>query len=182
MIQIEILDKEYDLPEGWHEVSVEKFEKIIKHSTFLSEYKSQMLFALEMIAIILDAPLEDIKRLNKESFEILADKCAWAKNEIMATPKDEIHIGDEVFIPIKDFNKLTMGDTVSIELMIAESKPEEVLGNILPVLVRKGVSKVKEGKTILVPGEFDADEYSELKDLFKKNIMVTDVMNIKTAF
>lgn len=182
MIVVEILDKEYNLPEGWHEVSVEKFERIIKHSTFLSEYKSQVLFSLEMIAIILDAPIEDIKRLNKESFEILVEKCLWTKGEIMPTPKDEIYIDDAVYIPIKDFNKLTMGDTVSIEVMIAESKPEEVLGNILPVLIRKGVTKVKEGKSVLVPGEFDADEYNELKDLFKKNIMVTDVINIKSFF
>lgn len=182
MISVEINGNEYDLPEGWNEVSVERFEKIMRHSLFLKEYKSQTLFALEMFAILLGAPIEDIKKLNKESFEVLTEKCAWANEEIKGSNKEEFHIGDDVYIKIKDFNSLSMGDAVSLEIMMAESKSEEVLGNILPVLIRKAKPVVKNGETKLVPDEFDADNYAEIRELFKKNIMVSDVIGLQSFF
>jgi hypothetical protein len=182
MLIVEINEKEYNLPENWSEVTVEKFEKIMRHSSFLSEYKSQTLFALEMFGLLLDCPVEEIKKLSKDSFSVLSEKCAWANEEIKSSLRNEFHINDKVYIAVKDFNKLSMGDAVSLEIMIGESKNEEILGNILPMLIRKAKPVVKNGESVLEAGEFNADEYNELRDLFKKNIMVTDVIGLKDFF
>lgn len=182
MVTIEINGTDYELAEGWHEVSVELFEKIMKHSLFLKEYKSQTLFALEMFGILLDAPIDEIKKLSKKSFEILSEKCAWASGEITASNKKEFHINDKVYVIVKDFDSLNMGDAISLEIMMEESKSEEVLGNILPILVREAKPVVKEGKTELAPGDFDADNYKEIRDLFKKNIMISDVIGLQSFF
>jgi hypothetical protein len=182
MIQVEINGNDYDLAEGWNEITVEKFERIMKHSLFLKEYKSQTLFALEMFAILLDAPIEDIKKLSKASFEVLTEKCAWANTEITSSNKNEFHINNKVYISVKDFDSLNMGDAISLEIMMSESKSEEVLGNILPMLVREAKPVVKAGETVLVAGDFNADEYKELRELFVKNIMITDVIGLQNFF
>ena len=182
MLVIEIGENKYNLAEGWEEISVRKFERIIKHSQFLSEYKSQTLFALEMFSILLDAPLEEVKRLNKESFSILSDKCAWVNGEVKPSNKIEFQINGDLYIAMKDFNTLSMGDAVSLELIINDSSNDNMIGNILPVLVRKAKPIIKNGETKLVAEDFNDSEYSELKELFLDNLMIVDVIGLKDFF
>jgi hypothetical protein len=182
MIKLEIEDKEFSLPEGWHEVSVELFSKITEHSGFLSEYKSQTLFALEMLALLIGTEKETIMKLNKESFSKLAELCSWMNSDVKEGDKTEWVIDGEVWIALTDFNKLTMGEAISLELILSESKPHDILTNLLPLLVRKTKTVVKGDEKILVPTDFNEDEYDENKQLLKKEIMITDAIKLKGFF
>ena len=101
------------------------------------------------------------------------------KHNIEKTNCNEFTIGDDKYIAISDFNKLSMGDNISLELMINESTEHNLLSNILPILIRK--AKVK-GDGSLVPDEFDGDKYNELRELFKKELKVTDVLHLSNFF
>ena len=183
MITFEIGGKDYELPTGWHEVNLEKFEKIVKHSSILSEYKSKVLYAIELFAILLEAPVDDIMKLDRSSYEILAEKCQWAQNgKIPSIKKDTFEIDGETWVAFTNLNKLNMGDSVSLELMINESNEQNILINILPILIRKQKTKMVDGKEVKVPSEFDADNYELTKQLFRKELMVSDVMWIKDFF
>jgi hypothetical protein len=179
---VEIEDKEFNLPEGWNEVSVELFSEITKHSGFLSEYKSQTLFALEMLAILIGTEKETIMKLNKESFTTLAELCNWMNNDVKPTDKVEWEINGEIWVALTDFNKLTMGEAISLELILTDSKPEEVLINLLPLLIRKAKTVVKGGEKVLVPSDFNEEEYDENKEILKKEIMITDAIKLKGFF
>jgi hypothetical protein len=182
MIIIEIEGNEYNLPQGWDEVTLDMFEKISSHSLLLSEFKSETLFSLEMFSILLKCPVNDIKKLTRKSFEILAEKCAWANKEIVPRKVKKFLIDGEVYVPVKDLNSLTMGDSVSLELMINESNESNILTNILPIILRKGKTILKGSKEVLVPSEFDADNYGETRELFKQNLMVSDIIEFKLFF
>lgn len=183
MVIVKIMDKEYELPENWDEVNLDKFERIIEKNGLISEYKSQILFGLEIFGILIGADIEDLKSLTKTSFETLSNEISWINEAPVGVDKDEFVIEGEVFKPLKDLNKLTMGDNISLELMIAESNEANLLINILPILLRK-VKKIKnengEWSEELEP--FDADKYMERKKLFSKNIYITDVINFKDFF
>lgn len=179
---VEIGDKDYNLPEGWHEISVKKFERIAKHSSLLNEYKSQTLFTLELISIILDAPLDDIKKLDREAFSFLNKSLDFMNTEITWSGKKEYEIDGEIYLILEDLNKLTMGDSISLEIMLQDSKPEETLINILPILVRKAKVVEKKGEKIYKASEFNADEYGELKELYNEKLMIADVIKVKDFF
>ena len=182
MIKVEIGDNEYDLPQGWEEVSLQKFERIAKHSSLLNEFKSETLFALEMFALLLDAPIEDIKKLNRGAFAILTEKCEWANKEIKPKKRNKFDIDGITYIPVKNLDALSMGDSISLEMMINESDDSDILTNIMPILLRKAKKVLKGDKEVMVPSEFDADEYAETRELFRKRLMVTDVIEFKTFF
>lgn len=182
MVICKIGEKEYNLPEGWTEVSLEKFEKIIQKNASIAEYKSQVLFGLEIFSILIGSDVEDLKSLTKTSFEILSKEIEWINTAPTGVEKDEFIIGDEMFRPLKDLNKLTMGDNISLELLIKESNEANLLINILPVLLRK-VRKIKtENGEIEELEPFDAEKYAERKELFTKNIFITDVINFRDFF
>lgn len=182
MKTFELEGQEYTLPEGWHEVSVELFEKLAEHSLMLSEYKSQLQFSLEMLSILLGLEVEKLKRLNKASFDILSDSCEWANQKIVPSGKKEFSIENEIYEPIKDLNSLTMGEQIDLEILLNDAKPFESLSSILPILVRRMKTIVKEGQEKRVRCDYDAEEFLKNKELFKKHLMVADVINLKDSF
>lgn len=182
MVVVKIGDKEYNLPESWSEVNLEKFSKIIEKNALIKEYKSQILFGLEIFSILIDAPVDDLKSLTKTSFEVLTKETEWLNNEVVGGEKDEFIIEGEIYRPLKDLNKLTMGDNISLEMMIAESNEATLLLNILPILLRR-VRKIKtEMGEIEELEPFDAAIYNERKKLFMKHINITDVISFKDFF
>lgn len=180
---VEIAGEDYKLPESWSEVTVETYEKIQAHSSFLSEYKSQLEFVIELFGILLGIDALILKSMTKESFEILTKEIEWLNDDIPLKRQESFEIDGEKFVPVKDLKKLTTGDMISIEVLIADSNQNELLGNLLPILIRraKKVSK-KSGKVKYVPAKFDADEYEDLKELFKKNLSIEDVLYLKDFF
>lgn len=180
---IELEGKEYKVPIGWNEINIEKFEEIYRLSNSLVDYESETLFALDMFAVLTGAPRTDLEKLTRKGFETLAEITSWANGDIVPSNKKLFTIDGEEFIALDNMNSLTMGETISLEMMIKESKPEELLANILPILLRR----VKEttdakGRVKKVPSAFNAEEYASLKSLFRKNLYVTDVYNMKVFF
>jgi hypothetical protein len=178
----EINNKDYNLPQDWNEVNLEKFERIVKHSGILSEYKSKILYAIEMFGILLDAPIDEIKKLDRKSYDILAENCEWATKEVVSSKRREWQFDGETWRSFDELNKLTMGDSISLELMINESNEQNLLTNILPILIRKEKKVTRGDKEITILEDFDAESYEETKQLFRKNMMVSDVIWLKDFF
>lgn len=182
MVIVKIADSEYTLPESWDEVNLEKFKLIMEKNAQIKEYKSQILFGLEIFSILIDCPLQLLRSLTKESFETLTKEIEWINKEPVGVDKEHFIIEGKKWKPLKDLNKLTMGDNISLEMMIAESNEATLLVNILPILIRE-VKVIKEGgKEVEVLGDFNAEKYEELRNLFQKNIFITDVINFKDFF
>lgn len=183
MITIELDGKEYDMPEGWHEVNIEKFEKLLKHFSILNEYKSQYQYAIELFSILMDAPVEEMNKITKGSFETLASKIEWTKEEIPPTGRRTFDIDGQEYMAIKNLDALQMGDVVSLELQITNSQNWELLTNMLPILIRKAKKVQKsDGSFKTIPCEFDANEYEETKQLFRKHLLIADVNELRSFF
>jgi len=183
MMVIELEGVEYNLPESWSEINIEKFEKLINHYSILSEYKSQYQYAIELFAIMLGSPIETLSKITKGSFEILTEKVKWSNDPIQPTGVKEFIIDKVEYMAVKNLNSLEMGEVVSLELQIANSSAHELLTNILPILVRKvKVITLPNGDTKKVPDKFDADNYEETKQLFRKHLMVADVNELRDFF
>lgn len=183
MITIELDGREYQMPTGWHEINIEKFEKLVRHFSILSEYKSQYQYAIELFSILTEAPVEEMSKITKGSFETLASRIEWTKEDIEPTGVRTFNVEGQDYMTVENLDALEMGDVVSLELQISNSQNWELLTNMLPILIRK-VKKVEksDGTIKLVPDKFDANEYEETKQLFRKNLMVADVNELRSFF
>ena len=183
MITIELDGREYQMPEGWHEINLEKFERLIKHFSVLNDYKSQYQYAIELFCILTEAPYEEMSKITKGSFETLANKIEWTKADIIPTGVKTFTIEGEDYMTIENLDALEMGDVVSLELQISNSQNHELLTNMLPILIRK-VKKVEktDGSFKIVPGKFEAESYEETKQLFRKHLKVADVNELRSFF
>lgn len=182
MIVIELNGKEYNLPEGWNEVSVRVFQEIAEIAGRYSDYKSDIEYIVDMLEGLTGAPKEELMKMTRRSFDALTSKITWVNGEVKPSKKTNWLIGGEEWIPVTDLDSLTMGDTVSLEIMIKESNETTILGNILPILIRRVKKIEKGGKIKKVPSEFAADEYKETREIFLDKMMVSDVIQLKTFF
>lgn len=180
---IEIEEKEYKIPSGWHEVTIEVFNRIAEVSMGLSNYKSDYQFSVDMFEAITGAPKEDLLKMTRRGFEVMTSLTEWAKEEI---PKKEIsnwNFAGFDWIAISDLNSLSMGDSISLEILLKDSEGHTLLSNILPFLIRKAKTKVgADGKKKLVPSDLDMEEYNDIKEILTKNLMISDVMHLQGFF
>lgn len=185
MIIVKLEGKEYKMPEGWHEVTVGQFQTIVELAAKFTdgEYDTQVEYVLDIFGGITGAPKEDLLKMTRQSFDTLSNKLNWVTDEVIPTQKSNWVLAGEEYIPVKNLDSLSMGDSISLELMIKESNEWNVLGNLLPMLIRK-VKKIDDGsgKIKKVPGEFIAEEYEITKKLFLENMMVSDVIQLKSFF
>lgn len=183
MIVIEIKEKEYKMPSAWSEVNLDLFEKIIKQTTGLSQYKSETEFSLDLFSILTGAPREDLMLMTRKSFLDLTEQINWVFEEVVPTKRKHWVINGEEFMAVENLNTLSMGESISLEIMIKDSNEENILTNILPILIRR-VKKIQRtnGKVKKEPASFDSNEYEELKELFKSKLTVPDVVELKSFF
>lgn len=181
MIIIELEGKEYTMPSSWEEVNLKKFEDIMGQLSVFSEYKSQNQYALDLIQILTEAPKEQLVNMTRASFTELSNSIKWINEPIKTDRKNTFTINGEEYMAVENLNALSMGDTVSLEILINDSKGTLEL-NILPILIRKTKEIIKNGQVVKVPGEFDADNYEETRELFKKHLNITEVLWIKDFF
>lgn len=183
MITLELENEQYDLPEGWHEVSVGKFQKILEIINLFGDYKSEIEYVIDMLQVLTDAPKSSLMKMTRGSFDILANKLQWLNVDVQPVEKSSWIIGGVEYMPLKNLDGLSMGDSVSLELMIKESTEANILGNILPILIRK-VKKIESngGAIKKVPDEFDAEEYAQTREQFLHKIMVAEVISLKVFF
>jgi len=96
--------------------------------------------------------------------------------------KKVFNINGVEYMAFENLNSMKMGDSVSLELMISESNETNVQSNILPILIRKSKEVIKNGQVVKVPEEFDAENYSETKELLMENLKITEVMWVRDFF
>lgn len=182
MITIELEGTEYTMPSSWSEVNLKTFEKIKSLLAIFGEYKSINQYALDLIQVLSGAPIDKLKNMTRASFDELQGVISWVGEEVKLENKKVFNINGVEYMAVENLNSMTMGDSISLEIMIAESNETNVQSNILPILIRKTKEIIKDGKVVKVPSEFDAENYSETKELLLNNLKITEVMWVRDFF
>jgi hypothetical protein len=118
---------------------------------------------------------ELIYLLTQEQFLEVVEKVKFTNEEIVSELKESILVeGEEYFIK-KDFDKLNMGEIISIESLLKQSDGDlsKCMSKLLCVFLRK---KKENGNL-----ESFKNSFMEREELFD-NVMITDVNNLFVFF
>ena len=182
MISITLKDIEYSIPASWNEVSVARFEALLVVIGNEKLYDTIIEYSLGIISSLTEIPLVILKSINNEEFEMLGELFTWSNKDVVSSDRKEFIINGVTYVPVSNYNGLTMGEAIDSELIIKDSTSVNLLSNLLPLLVRRAESVGKGRKTKLVPAPFDATQYAELKEELKNALMITDVIQLKGFF
>lgn len=179
MIDVNLNNITYSLPQGWHEVTVRKFTEIVALSQKIKEYKSGIEFSIEMLSLLMKAPASELRQMTRKSFEEIDKHIQWIKEDIPQTEKRTWFIDGRRFEAKQDYSDLTLGENIDVELIIHDSKQWEILENLLPILIRE--TKQIDEKTFEEIPYGDINK-REVQEVLANNIIVTEVTAIRDFF
>lgn len=178
MVKVTIEDKEFVFAETWSEIYFNQYIDMIK--ILKEENENDLEKSVKIIAHISDKPeecMDYLMRLSQEDFEMLAKEFEWTNKQIdtVAEEKEFIEIDGKKYKIKKNYNKLSLGEMVSIETLIGMNKnldPFEVaFGVLLRELNDDGTEK-----------PFNPDEFVSIINKLQKKVLLMDVYNYITFF
>lgn len=170
MIQIQIDENEYLMPENWDEMNLEKLMKL--NSAQKTEWSNDIEMSANIINILSDIPTDMVLDIPLEEFTQLAGLITWI-NILPTKMVNHIMIDDIKYIPV-DLTKLTAGEFISLEVFNKESADDN-LHFISAILIRPEVNgRIEKLKDMI--------DIQQRAVLFKEKLMVGDLWPIVDGF
>jgi hypothetical protein len=162
----------FDLPESWNEVSVDTFSKIwgIDREAF-----TPIELTVESVSLMTGIDSDSLMMMTPVEFNKVAEIIEFTNKDVEGTNVDSITVDGEEYFLYKDFNKLTMGEVISLEILMekADGKLMTVMPDMLCLFLRK---KKENGKL-----ESFKKSFMERAESFKK-VSIADVNDIFLFF
>ena len=177
MLNLTIEDQSFVLAESWSEITFSQYITIINITT--DESLNEILKAVKVISCISDKPEACEKcllNISREDFESLGDHFEWTKRKIEqdSVQKEFLEIDGKTYKIKKEYNKLTLGEMISVETLIANNKNMNQFEVVFGVLLRE----VVDGKE----KEFNEDDFLYVISKLQDKVMLLDVYNCISFF
>lgn len=166
-------DYNFELPESWEDIKVKDFSKIIGVQE--KDNLNGLERIIEIINVISGIPVDLIMMIPITEFNKITEKLAFVNEDIKAQMKDSIIVNGEEYFLKKDFDNLTMGEIITIEMLVEETGGNifKALDKLLCVFLRK---KRDNGKL-----EMFKTDMLERSDIFK-DISITEIYQLMIFF
>lgn len=171
-IELEEGTKAYDFPTSWDDIDVQTFTKLFEYN---QPTDNQLLASVRVMSLLSDIDEKIIMSMDVEDFKELADKLLFITEEVETNEIDYIEVEGEKYYLYKDFNKMTTGEIITIELLMDNNGGNiyKIMPQLLCLFLRK---KNEEGKF-----EKFTTDMMERADKFKK-IRISDIHHIFSFF
>jgi hypothetical protein len=172
MIELTIEDKTFNIAESWSEITFQQYIDIIN---IAKENINELEKAVKIIAFVSDKPEEceqHLLKIERTDFEELAKWFEWTSKTIenFKEEKDFVEIDGKKYKIKKDYNKLSLGEMISVETLISNNKNLEPFEIAFGVLLRETLEDGSEK-------EFNEDDFLHIIKELKSRVMLMDVYN-----
>ena len=156
----------FDVPENWDEVTVEQFMELVELQMVTKEEVNVNPFntIIKMVHIMTGIPMDIIEMVPVDQFHLIQDTLLYTKEEVDIEKRDYVEIDGDTYWVKNDFNKLTMGETITIETLVKDAPNENVMNvfdKLLTIFLRK---KTKKGNL----ESFKSSFLDERTEIFKR--------------
>lgn len=172
-IEIDEQELRFDIPSSWEDVTVEKFSNIWKIDV---KNLTQIEYTVKMVNHFTDIEEDILYMMSPEQFEQVAKTIEFTSVDVIGSKKDSIIIDGEEWFLKKDYDKLNMGEVVSLQIIMEQAKGNlsTKFAEMLCIFLRK---KLPSGKLESFKNSF----MEERVDIFKK-ASIADVNDLLLFF
>lgn len=165
-------EKKYNVPESWDDVNLRIFEVIA--STNL-DGKNDLLESIKLLCAVTGMSMDDAYLLPIDELPQILEVLKFANSPVEEKEVESIVIEGEEYFLKKDFDKMTTGEVLSIDMISQkyEGKIEKGMAEMMCVFLRKKI----DGKL-----ESFKSEFIERVELFREHVKVSDVYQMFLFF
>lgn len=161
MLNVQITNEVYELPEGWHEVTVNKFIALSNIQDNADLYD----FNFKLLSVLLDCPEQEIRDALTDSKGMLQliNSVQWVNEPMQNSTICKL----EGYKIDTNYKELTFGDWISIETLIKADKNQAIIAVLTVLFKDKG-------------GEFNQDTQTQAEHI--GNLIVTGTIEPFESF
>lgn len=170
-VNIEGEERAFQMPESWEEVSVGLFEDIAQMEVSNVDLGNSM----TIISALTGMNQELLWQVPVNEMPKILEHVQFLKQPIEDDPKESITIDGEEYFMKKDFDNLTYGETISLDIIQKEfgEQVQKAFGKMLCVFLRKKI----DGKL-----EPHLPEHLDRLEMFRTKVMISDVYQLFVFF
>lgn len=170
-VNIEGEERAFQMPESWEEVSVGLFEDIAQMEVSNVDLGNSM----TIISALTGMNQELLWQVPVNEMPKILEHVQFIKQPIEDDPKESITIDGEEYFMKKDFDNLTYGETISLDIIQKEfgEQVQKAFGKMLCVFLRKKI----DGKL-----EPHLPEHLDRLEIFRTKVMISDVYQLFVFF
>jgi hypothetical protein len=172
-VELEEETKEYFIPENWGEIKVSQFAGIIEAQD--TDKLSGIEKAIKVMKTVTDIDEDIIYQLSIDDFNKIVEVLDFTNTPIESENKESIIVDGEEYFLKKDFDKLLLGEIISIELIMEKTEGNifKSIEELLCIFLRK---KKENGKLETFKSEM------MLRATKFKEISITDIYQLMLFF
>lgn len=158
---------EFNIPNNWDDITVEKFQVLANSN---KDGLSELEAIVQSISLLTDIPEDLLYKFSLDNFKLISSNFEFLNKEIKDDFKDKITINDETYYVKKDFKDLSLGESVSFDIILSKSEGNlmRCMDMLLTIFLRRKINGELE--------EYDT-KFSNRAELFK-DIKIVDVYNL----
>ena len=181
MLRLKLDTQEFTFPSAWEEVTFRQFIDIIniKQDTF----NSQIDGFVKVIGTLSDtSAVEAVRKLSITDFYTLRTYFEWLntdpkESDSQKKKKATFKIGDETWTIKDNFQNLTVGEAVSLEILLQDKALD-----LNPMEIAFGILFRRLDPVTGSPITFNGDDLNKIIKEHSKKIFITDVFSIISFF
>lgn len=141
-IEVEGLNKTYNIPTEWDEITVKQFAQLYRVK---DQTSNELMGVVNLISAISDIDTSLLLQMDIDDFKNLTSKITFITSEVPRVDVDYLEVGEDKYYLYTDFNKLTTGEVITIETLLESSEFDihKVMPDLLCLFLRK---KDEEGR------------------------------------
>jgi len=191
MIEIEVRNKKYTLPENWNEVKIQKY--LDWYTLYKSIEKVDQNYTVKLLSIFMDISTDEVEDLYIDEINQISSELKWIYEAVPKSKiKKVISIINESNEVVKycvddDFTRMKAAETITIENVLKGSEdPALLVADLLAILYRPAIEyKNMETGKIEYKRQPLGDDYSIIKEraeIFKKALYLGEVYPVVIFF
>jgi hypothetical protein len=148
MKYIKIDEKSYEVPESWSEISLDKFQKLLKSNQNKDLTPEETV--VNTISVLIDCPVDVCRKIQYSDLSAIGELFAWAKEvdsvfDVEGKEVEDIvfNIDGSIFAFDKTFN-ITLGQNIDADnIMKDDANFYDNIHNLLAILLRPAKKRSK---------------------------------------
>lgn len=139
-LEIDDIMTEYFIPESWDEVTVRQFCDLFSTS---DEGLNEIQNVVRIVSVFTNIKVDELMMMSPDDFQTISKVITFITKELEGGNVESIMIDDEEYFLKSDFEKLTMGEILSIDTLLQQNENNllKVMDKLLCIFLRKKNSK-----------------------------------------
>ena len=170
MITFKIEEREINMSESWKEITLNQYISILNLEKIIGTFLFNEIYYIRLLEVLCNEEENGLDDMTLETLNSLIIKTSYIL-EIPEWPiNNHILFNDKIWVFPTNYNKLTMGEVISIKTLQQKPDLTQTIPDLLSVILRPGKKVLIDGVEKYIADKFDGNLDERREEILKMTV------------